>query len=68
MIEAMSYTVIGLSRDQSREDGLAELHLLKSRHTGEAGPCGHLKYDRETGRLVEATDFEEPEERVEDFE
>jgi twinkle protein len=58
MIEAMSYTVVGLSRDQAREDGAAELHLLKCRHTGEAGSAGGLKYDRETGRLQEAMDFE----------
>lgn len=68
MIEAMSYTVLGLSRDQSREDGIADLHLLKCRHTGQAGECGHLQYNRETGRLVEATEFEDATpEPTEDF-
>jgi twinkle protein len=63
MIEAMSHIVLGLARDQTRDDGKAEIHVLKCRLTGKAGPAGFLKYSRDTGRLVEATEFdEEPDE------
>lgn len=52
MIEAFSHDMIALSRDQ--EAGTpTEVHLLKCRQTGEAGPCGSLVYSSETGRLTE---------------
>ena len=54
MIEAFSWTIIGVERDQySMDPCKATVRLLKCRQTGMAGEAGHLRYDRDTGRLLE---------------
>lgn len=48
--------VIGLSRNiTSEEDSRhqTKLTIVKNRWSGICGPAGHLRYDEETGRLVE---------------
>jgi twinkle protein len=69
MLEAMSYTVVALERNQTGPDPtLALFRLLKCRHTGEAGVAGYMRYSRETGRLQECGAPEECETTaVDDF-
>jgi len=59
-IEQLSDIVLASERDQQAEDGesdIAQLRLLKNRPFGEVGPCGHVKYHTDTGRLL-PHDFE----------
>lgn len=53
---AFSNTVVGFERNQQDQDAahLIKVRVLKCRWTGFTGVCGHLEYDRETGRLSEA--------------
>lgn len=55
-IAQLSDMVIALERDQQAEGAEADvtaIRVLKNRRTGETGLAGHLRYVRETGRLVE---------------
>jgi twinkle protein len=56
--------VVGVERDQQDEAfaNVNTLRVLKNRYTGETGVAGWLKYDPESGRLVESIDnpFEQP--------
>jgi twinkle protein len=56
-IAQLSDMVIGLERNQQAddEDGMTTLRVLKNRFTGETGVAGHLKYSRDTGRMVTAS-------------
>ena len=59
-IEQLSDIVLASERNQQAEDeesDIAQLRLLKNRPFGEVGPCGHVKYHTDTGRLL-AHDFE----------
>ena len=65
-IEQLSDIVIASERNQQAEDeesDIAQLRLLKNRPFGEVGPCGHVKYNTETGRLL-AHDFEPKQEET----
>jgi hypothetical protein len=53
----MSDMVVALQRDIKSGDNNASLHVLKNRHTGSTGPAGHLKYVKDTGRLIDDLDF-----------
>jgi twinkle protein len=64
--------VIGLSRDITSTDSRhhTRLTVVKNRWSGICGPAGHLKYDEETGRLLEfdpAFEGEEVQEEVVPF-
>ena len=53
----LSDIVIGLQVDPDDPDGAYRyLHVLKNRFTGETGVAGKVKYNLETGRLLEASD------------
>lgn len=55
-IVQLSDIVIGLERDQQSDDkdtrDVAMFRVLKNRYTGITGPAGHVRYDRETGRML----------------
>lgn len=57
-IAQLSDIVIGAERNQQAEDederNTTHLRVLKNRYAGITGPAGHLRYDKETGRLSEA--------------
>ena len=61
-IGQLSDAVIGLERNQQDEDederDTLTLRVLKNRYAGITGEAGRLRYDRETGRLKEVTDFD----------
>jgi twinkle protein len=63
-IAQLSDMVIGLERNQQADDeeSLTTIRVLKNRFTGETGVAGHLRYDRETGRMFSSsptsTDFD----------
>ena len=51
----LSDQTIALQKDPEDPDGdTRSIHVLKNRHTGEVGYAGTLKYDRTTGRLIDA--------------
>ena len=52
-IVQLSDLVICLQRDISSGSDECELVTLKNRFNGRTGPCGTLKYDADTGRLLE---------------
>lgn len=54
-IAQLSHTIISIERDQQNEEErhLSRVRVLKCRHTGDTGLAGHMKFDRETGRLEE---------------
>ena len=55
-IAQLSDLVIGLERDGQADEHdrhMLNLRVLKNRFNGSTGPCGSLRYTRETGRLVE---------------
>jgi twinkle protein len=53
-IAQLSDIVIGLERNQQGDNpNETYLRVLKNRFSGEAGPCGSLHYDTDTGRLTE---------------
>ena len=64
-IGQLSDMVIGLERDAQHDDpeirNTTKIRVLKNRFSGITGPCCHLKYDSDTGRLseveVKADDF-----------
>lgn len=51
----LSDAVIGLERDKSDEEkkDLTLIRVIKNRYSGDEGPAAVVKYDKETGRLVE---------------
>lgn len=55
-IVQLSDIVIGLERNQQAEENeekdVASFRVLKNRYSGITGLAGHIKYERETGRLV----------------
>ena len=54
-LEQLSWSVIGLERDQQGDDSdFIQVRLLKNRTVGYTGPCDLLKYDTLTGRLKSA--------------
>jgi twinkle protein len=58
----LSDMVVGMERHQQNDDedlrNVSQLRVLKNRYTGRTGPAGKLRYNEETGRLLETTDFE----------
>lgn len=54
-IAQLSDMVIGLERDQQdvEKQHLTTLRVLKNRFSGDTGEAGHVRYDKETGRLFE---------------
>lgn len=53
-IGQLSDAVIGLERDQRKEDSLTTIRVIKARLKGtETGVAGYLKYEKKTGRLKE---------------
>ena len=54
-IAQLSDTVIGFERDQQGEDpNLVTIRILKCRFTGDTGVAGFLRFDKQTGRLIDA--------------
>ncbi|WAX26251.1 primase/helicase protein [Ralstonia phage p2106] len=54
-IAQLSDTVIGFERDQQGEDpNLVTIRILKCRFTGDTGVAGFLRFNKDTGRLVDA--------------
>lgn len=60
-IPQLSDIVIGLERNQqdADENDIVTVRCLKNRYSGMTGIVGRLRYDKETGRLSEVTDFDE---------
>jgi len=62
-IGQLSDIVIGLERDAQNDDpeirSTTRVRVLKNRFSGLTGPCSNLRYNNDTGRLVEvqASDF-----------
>ena len=62
-IGQLSDIVIGLERDAQNDDpeirSTTRVRVLKNRFSGLTGPCSNLKYNNDTGRLIEvqASDF-----------
>lgn len=56
-IAQLSDAVIGLERDQQADDeaerNTTVIRVLKNRYAGITGEAGALRYDRDTGRLIE---------------
>ena len=56
-IGQLSDIVIGLERDAQNDDpdvrSTTRVRVLKNRFSGLTGPCSNLKYNNDTGRLVE---------------
>lgn len=56
-IAQLSDVVVALERNQQADDptdkNVAAVRILKCRETGFTGVCGHVKFDEETGRMVE---------------
>lgn len=65
-IGQLSDIVIGLERNQQDIDNphVSHVRVLKNRWSGETGLCCSLRYDTETGRMVE-TIFDEDEDDIE---
>lgn len=61
-IAQLSDAVIGLERNQQADDPKARnttvLRVLKNRYAGTTGVACACRYDDETGRLIEVTDFD----------
>ena len=56
-IAQLSDFVIGLERDQQGDNpNLVVVRILKNRFSGDTGICQHLVYNKETGRMLEATE------------
>ena len=62
-IGQLSDIVIGLERDAQNDDpdirNTTRVRVLKNRFSGITGPCSNLKYNNDTGRLIEvqSSDF-----------
>lgn len=55
----LSDTVVGAERSHHSDNpNITTLRVLKSRYSGETGPCGQISYDPETGRLTDTETFE----------
>lgn len=53
-IAQLSDTVIGFERDQQGDDpNLVTIRILKCRFTGDTGVAGFLRFNKESGRLVD---------------
>jgi twinkle protein len=66
-LKQISMTTLALARnkyaDTDKERNTTSLHVLKCRFSGRTGPCDHVYFDDETGRLVKVdpeTFFDEP--------
>ncbi len=58
-IAQLSDFVIGLERDQQGDNpNLVAVRVLKNRFSGDTGICQHLVYNKETGRMLEATEVD----------
>ena len=57
-IAQLSDLVLALERDISKGDNRSQLRVLKNRFNGQTGPAGGLSYSTETGRMLEALDFD----------
>jgi len=60
-IAQLSDLVIGLERDGQAEEHdrhCLNMRVLKNRYNGSTGPCGSLRFNRTTGRLIEESDTE----------
>lgn len=65
-LEQLSWAVVGMERDQQGDDrDFSNVRLLKNRTWGFTGLCDSLKYETDTGRLVNATP--EPVDLEEDY-
>jgi len=69
-IAQLSDAVIALERDSQAEDeddrNTTLLRVLKNRYAGDTGPAGYLRYNRETGRLLEWEGEDKPAGGVDD--
>lgn len=55
----LSDTVVGAERSHHSDNpNITTLRVLKSRYSGETGPCGQISYAPETGRLTDTETFE----------
>jgi twinkle protein len=61
-LEQLSDVVIALERNQQDPEcgDISTLRVLKNRPVGTVGPCGHVAYDSETGRLLDKVMTENP--------
>lgn len=60
-ISQLSDAVIGLERDQQGDEAnFMTVRVLKNRYTGDTGIACRLEYNKETGRLLEASMPDEP--------
>jgi twinkle protein len=69
-LEQLSDLVVAAERDQQSDEeaDVMKLRVLKNRFSGETGEAGALRYNRETGRLIEADPFSEETDGTSDFE
>lgn len=66
-ISQLSDAVLGLERDQQGDEAnFMTVRVLKNRYTGDTGIACRLEYNKETGRLSEATMPDEPIEEDDD--
>ena len=68
-IGQLSDIVIGLERNQQDTDNphVSQVRVLKNRWSGETGLCSALKYNQDTGRMVEEAIWEDEEEEDIEF-
>lgn len=62
-LEQLAHNVIGLERDQQADGDKAcieTVRVLKCRLTGRTGLADTIRYDRETGRLLLVSPFDQP--------
>lgn len=62
-IAQLADTVIGLERNQQAQGmqrNMVRIRVLKNRYTGETGIAGYLQYSKETDRLTEVKENENP--------
>jgi twinkle protein len=66
-IGQLSDIVIGLERNQQDKEHahVSQVRVLKNRWSGETGLCSALRYNQDTGRMVEQDIWEEEEEEIE---
>lgn len=67
-IAQLSDAVIALERDQQSDDptlaNITTVRVLKNRYAGNSGVACHLRFNKETGRLLEANDLNTTEEEA----
>lgn len=65
-IKQLSNGVFAIARDQQHPDeqirNTSSIHVLKNRFTGRTGPAGFLRFDHNTGRMIEVESLTEVEE------